>query len=306
MPEKTAPENTAPEKSAADPTPTGPAQKAPTPKARTTKTQAPKAQAPKAQAGSALQERVRDLYQGQSRDAIRFGYGMLVFDMVTISFLIGTSFMDRSPVLGTLDAILGLIFALDLGARIWISRDRKRRFFSFYTFLDLLVIFSLLAPMNGEGAAFLRIARVFRVFRSRTTIRQLRKDLGFFRRNEEALLAAVNLLIFLFVMTGIVYETQRGPETNIHNYVDALYFTVASLTTTGFGDITMTTSWGRLLTVIIMIFGISFFLRLVQVMLRPAKVIHKCPACGLKRHDFDAVHCKACGHILNIEDDGAV
>jgi voltage-gated potassium channel len=55
-----------------------------------------------------------------------------------------------------------------------------------------------------------------------------------------------------------------------------------------------------------MIFGVSLFLRLVQVMLRPPKVEHKCPQCGLKRHEFDAIHCKACGHILAIEDEGAI
>jgi voltage-gated potassium channel len=55
-----------------------------------------------------------------------------------------------------------------------------------------------------------------------------------------------------------------------------------------------------------MICGVSLFLRLVQVMLRPPKVDYKCPACGLRRHDYDAVHCKACGGLLNIEDDGGV
>jgi voltage-gated potassium channel len=29
-----------------------------------------------------------------------------------------------------------------------------------------------------------------------------------------------------------------------------------------------------------------------------------CPTCGLQRHEPDAVHCKACGMILNIPDEG--
>ena len=29
------------------------------------------------------------------------------------------------------------------------------------------------------------------------------------------------------------------------------------------------------------------------------------PVCGLLRHDPDAVHCKACGRVLNIPDEGA-
>jgi voltage-gated potassium channel len=91
---------------------------------------------------------------------------------------------------------------------------------------------------------------------------------------------------------------------DIANYVDALYFTVATLSTTGFGDVTLLGNTGKLLSVAIMIVGISLFLRLVQVILRPAKAIFPCPTCGLRRHDHDAVHCKACGTILNIPDDG--
>ncbi|MGE3248086.1 MAG: potassium channel family protein, partial [Beijerinckiaceae bacterium] len=76
------------------------------------------------------------------------------------------------------------------------------------------------------------------------------------------------------------------------------------LTTTGFGDITMTDTSGRMLAVIIMILGVALFLRLIQTIFRPQKVAYPCPDCGLKRHEPDAVHCKHCGHILNIPTEG--
>ena len=53
-----------------------------------------------------------------------------------------------------------------------------------------------------------------------------------------------------------------------------------------------------------MIFGISLFIRLAQTIFRPAKVRFACPECGLQRHDPDAVHCKHCGHVLNIPNEG--
>ena len=40
-------------------------------------------------------------------------------------------------------------------------------------------------------------------------------------------------------MSAIVYETQHWSNPEIANYIDALYFTVTALTTTGFGDITL-------------------------------------------------------------------
>ncbi len=133
---------------------------------------------------------------------------------------------------------------------------------------------------------------------------RLRADSRFFRRHEEVLFAATHLCVFVFVMTGLVYETQRFTNAQIANYVDALYFTVTALTTTGFGDITLTGTIGRLLSVIIMIFGVTLFLRLAQVLFRPHKVRFPCPSCGLQRHEADAVHCKACGCTLNIPDEG--
>src|SRR5215203_2958347 len=109
--------------------------------------------------------------------------------------------------------------------------------------------------------------------------------------------------MFIFVMTGIVYETQRRTNSDIGNYADALYFTVTALTTTGFGDITLPGTTGRMISVVVMICGVTLFLRLAQVMFRPNKVRFACPACGLQRHEPDAVHCKACGTILNISDE---
>ena len=57
---------------------------------------------------------------------------------------------------------------------------------------------------------------------------------------------------------------------------------------------------------VIMVCGVSLFLRLIRALLQPHKVRFACPACGLQRHDFDAVPCQACGQILNIPDEGTI
>jgi voltage-gated potassium channel len=171
---------------------------------------------------------------------------------------------------------------------------------------DVAAIVSFLAPIVGEGIGFLRILRTVRLLHTYQLLARLRADSAFFRRNEELIIASVNLAVFIFIMTGFVYETQHRANDKINNYVDALYFTMAALTTTGFGDITLTGTLGHLISVVIMIFGVTLFLRLVQVLLRPDKVKHPCPVCALQRHDRDAVHCKACGTTLNIPDEGAI
>jgi voltage-gated potassium channel len=252
-----------------------------------------------------LKKTLGELYEGETRRAQRFRYRLLIFDVLVIAFLIGTSFTSHSRTVEWIDAIVGVLLLVEFSARLWISSDRANFLMNPFGIADLLVIASLLAPIVGEGVAFLRVARMLRLLRSYQVVKRLRKDFVL-RANEQTILSAINLAVFLFVMTAIVYQTQHHTNPHISNYVDALYFTVTALTTTGFGDIVLEGTPGRLISVIIMIFGVSLFLRLVQVMLRPSKVDYKCPDCGLRRHDHDAVHCKACGRLLNIEDEGAV
>jgi voltage-gated potassium channel len=255
-------------------------------------------------ADATLRSRLRELYEGSTPASDRFRYGLLAFDLLTVAWLVASSFLPRGLQHVWIDISIGLIFLADLLVRLWIARRPRGELFSLWGLADILVIFSLLVPIWGEGLAFLRVLRLYRVFHSPRTLVQLRDDIPGFRRNEMPLRAAWNLLIFLFGTTALVYQTQAGSNDKITNYADALYFTVATLTTTGFGDVTLEGTSGKLLSVAIMIVGISLFLRLVQVILRPAKAHFPCPTCGLRRHDHDAVHCKACGTILNIPDDG--
>lgn len=253
-----------------------------------------------------MKQLITELYESDTKRAVRFRYGLLVFDVVTVLFLVTSSFLaERLPV-EIIDALIGLGIMADFAARLWISRSRLADLVHPFGVADLIVMASLLAPIVGEGLAFLRVARMLRLMRSYQLLRRLRQDFSYFRRNEQTIWAALNLVVFLFVMTAIVYETQHYMNDKINNYADALYFTVTTLTTTGFGDVTLEGTSGKMIAVLIMIFGVSLFLRLIQVVIRPPKVEHKCPRCGLKRHDSDAVHCKACGQILNIEDEGLV
>jgi voltage-gated potassium channel len=251
-----------------------------------------------------LQSRLRHLYESRAADAHRFRYGLLAFDLLTLLFIVATSFTPRTPVIEALDVVFGLIILADLCARLFISRHRLRDLAHPVTWADIASIVSFLAPLVGEAAGFLRILRTLRLLRSYQLLMRLRIDFPYFRAHEEVIIAVANLAVFLFVMTGFVYETQKAHNPAITNYADALYFTVTALTTTGFGDITLPGTTGRLIAVVIMIFGVTLFFGLARAVLRPAKVRFPCPKCGLQRHDPDAVHCKACGEILNIPDEG--
>jgi len=249
---------------------------------------------------------LRYWYESDRAPAVRFRYGLLAFDASVVLFVVASSFAKERGWIEIVDVILGILLLGDFAARLAISRHRMRDLLQPACWADIAAIVSFLAPLAGEAGGFLRVLRTLRLFQTYNVLRRLRIDFRWFRRNEDLALALVHLVVFLFIMTGIVYETQRWTNPEIRNYVDALYFTVTALTTTGFGDITLQGTSGRLIAVVIMIFGVTLFLRLVRSLLQPHKVRFQCPTCGLQRHDVDAVHCKACGQILNIPDEDFV
>lgn len=245
------------------------------------------------------------LYHGSGTTAVRFRFAILTVDVLTISFFVVLSMVS---VEGTWVTVLNYAIAVylvaDVTARCLIERRRVRFFTRATTLADLVVIASLLSTPFVESLAFLRVLRSLRLLRSYHMMRDLRRMYPFIHRNESVIHATLNLVVFIYVVSALVLVAQIGRNPGIGNYLDALYYTVATLTTTGFGDIVLLGNWGRLLSVVIMIAGVALFLRLIQTIFRPPQVKHKCPDCGLTEHDRDAVHCKHCGLVLNIETEG--
>jgi len=253
-----------------------------------------------------LHRNIRLLYTGRSQSARRFRYALVVLDTLTILYFIVSVAWQPTVELIAVDTVLGLLILADLAARFWISDDRRKECLKLYTIADFLVVCSLLlAPVFTDDLAFLRILRGLRLLHSYHLIRDLRRESRFFRLHEDAILAAVHLFVFIFVMASLVFVVAFGDRAGPGAYVDALYFTVSTLTTTGFGDITLTTPGGKLLTVFIMVVGVALFVQLARAIFQPAKVHHTCPECGLNRHEPDAIHCKHCGEPLKIETEGS-
>jgi voltage-gated potassium channel len=255
--------------------------------------------------GQGFRRRLQDLYFGENREARRFRYGLVFFDIATIAlFVLVASVQDQWWIL-PLDFALGALLTLELILRLYAEPNRRSQLLSLATLADLAVIASLFLPVLLENLAFLRVFRALRLLRSYYLLKDLRTGSLWFRLHEDVILRSLNLLVFIFIVTSFVYVSQHNINSTIATYVDALYFTITTLTTTGFGDITLVGPGGRLLSVLIMMVGVGLFLRLLQAIFRPNKVRFECPDCALRIHDIDAVHCKHCGRVLPIPTDGA-
>ncbi|MGA0605207.1 potassium channel family protein [Phenylobacterium sp. VNQ135] len=249
-----------------------------------------------------LRVRLRELYHGSSPRAVRFRLSVIALDFVLIGFFVAAPFLREYPVYLAIDYFVAFVLAVDLAARAlshsslrdWLRRPS--------VWVDIFVLVTLLFPLWLFNLGFLRVLRLWSLFHSdffwETVGRRYDET-----RWEDVTKSVATLVTFVFVSTGFVYASFARNHPGIEGYLDALYFTLTALTTTGFGDITLPGAWGKLLTIVIMVSGITLFVRLAQTLIRPYKVRFTCPTCGLMRHDVDAVHCKACGQLLNIPND---
>jgi len=249
-----------------------------------------------------FRSRLRLLYHGHSDRAIQFQRAVLIVDLAIIAFFIIAPIWKDRPSFLWLDYTVAALLAADIIARALASTDIGRWLKQPTSIVDILILATLLAPTWLANVGFLRILRLWTLSRNGTLWRPLRRR-GL-KRYEETARAVTNLLTFIFVMTGFVYTFFALRADGIEGYVDALYFTVTAMTTTGFGDIVLTGTFGKLTSIVVMVVGITLFVRLAQSIVRPYKVVHPCPHCGLSRHEPDAVHCKACGNLLDIPDEG--
>lgn len=252
-----------------------------------------------------LKTKLDRLYHGRSGNARVFRYALLGFDVAWIAFFVWTTMVDQTWWIYGIDILVGLVILADFLVRLWIAPSKRACLSDITTWADIVVISTLFLAPFIANFLFLRVLRAFSLMRSYHVLRDLRQDFDFFKEHEQVIISVVNLALFIFLVTALVFTSQVSINPQITNYIDALYFTVATLTTTGFGDITMKGATGRILAVVIMVIGVALFLRLVQTIFRPAKVRFRCPDCGLKVHDPDAIHCKHCGRTLNIETEGA-
>ncbi len=247
-----------------------------------------------------LRAKLHELYHGHSPPAIRFQIIWLVFDFLLIVFFMVSPFVEKGTTFLIVDYIIAFVLLLDLAARAWCFGSLRSWLMRPIVWADIAVLISLIVPVYAANLGFLRILRAYSLVNGRAFWRLIGRR---WLRYEETIKAVANLAVFIFMMTALVHTGFAGQVSHIQSYMDSLYFTATSLTTTGYGDIVLPGVWGRAVSIIIMFGGVTLFFRLIQVAMRSPKVRYPCSVCGLQRHDPDAVHCKACGATLNIAHD---
>jgi voltage-gated potassium channel len=244
--------------------------------------------------------------------------GLLLLNLVFIGIFVAQTYPVSDGVRGGLwgaEVSIAVVFLVEYLLRVYGARNRLAEVTNPYTVVDLLAIAPtfavLVVPGSSGSVAGLTVLQLFRVVRVLRFFRFTRDEEFFFGTVSVETLRVMKLLMtvvaIFFVSAGLFYGFEHGINEDVETFGDAFYFTVVTLTTVGFGDITPTTEAGRWVTIAAILAGIIFIpwqaSKIVREWTHRDKRNVTCPDCGLEYHDADASHCKACGHVIYQEID---
>ena len=188
-----------------------------------------------------------------------FVLGLAVLSIINMALGFLVVFFERNPdieqVISFVDALLIIVFLIDFLRRLNLAADDRAYLLAGRGWLDLISV-----------VPFLRIARILRIVRVYGLVGRMGGPTAamrvFFKDRASGGLFVVLLLAIVVLEFGslaILWAEERDPEANITTAGDALWYSIVTMSTVGYGDQFPVTEVGRLTGALIIVIGVGVF-----------------------------------------------
>lgn len=159
-------------------------------------------------------------------------------------------------VIGYGDTVLCGLFFLDFLYCLK-TAPNKRRYLMSWGWIDLISSIPTVGVLRvGRLARVARLLRLIRMARVGLTLGNVILS----RRAESAIMASALVCLLTVILSSVaILEVERGAGGNIASAGDALWWTVTTITTVGYGDTYPVTQAGRVVAGVVMAAGIGLF-----------------------------------------------
>ncbi|RBN50647.1 ion transporter [Flavobacterium psychrolimnae] len=213
-----------------------------------------------------------------------------------------------------LEWVITVFFTLEYILRIISIQKPWKYIFSFYGIIDLIATIPMYFSLFFVGTSVLTVVRALRLLR----LFKILKHPQFSSQSthlKEALIASKGkILIFIYFMLissiiiGSVMYVVEGKEGGFTSIPISIYWTIVTLTTVGYGDISPITPLGQAIASVVMIMGYGIIAVPTGIVSaefansnrkKPwSERINPCNVCGTEGHEFNAKYCFHCGAEL--------
>ena len=188
-----------------------------------------------------------------------FQIAILILSLVLLCALAADTILElptevRGVIQGA-DTAVCVILLVDFFVRLY--RAESKLAFMKWGWIDLLA-----SIPNLDVLRWGRLVRVLRVIRLLRGVRSVHRVLRMILENKmEGGAVSLGLMAFLLVtfssISILVFERQEG--SNIKSAEDAIWWSIATMTTVGYGDKYPVTTDGRVVGIVLMVCGVGMF-----------------------------------------------
>lgn len=210
-----------------------------------------------------------------------------------------------------------ILFTIEYILRIICIKSPKRYIFSFFGIIDFLstvpkyLSFFIVGSQYITAFRALRLLRVFRILKLVRFIGESNNLLRALKASRTKIFIFVFFVLVVSVLLGTIMYLVEGPEHGFNSIPHSVYWTIVTLTTVGYGDISPETGLGQIIATIIMIVGYGIiavptgivsaeYVTETKKNKKKKKVEEEknCAECGTVILRPDAMYCRVCGFRL--------
>lgn len=188
--------------------------------------------------------------------------GLILFSVVTFS-------METLPDLSArqrqwlryAEYVIVSLFTLEYIIRIYLARDKLKFIFSFYGVVDLVAILPFFLAFTVDLTTLrllrlLRLARLIKLARYNTAFHRFTRAL--YMAKEELVIFTLASFVLLYLSAVGIYHFEHAAQPDVFRSIfDSLWWSVATLTTVGYGDIYPITLGGKMFTFCVLMIGLG-------------------------------------------------
>ncbi|MBM3566436.1 MAG: cyclic nucleotide-binding domain-containing protein [Alphaproteobacteria bacterium] len=210
------------------------------------------------------------------RRAHLFNYFMVILILANVASIVLESVPEieaaHSTAIFIFDAVSVMIFTVEYALRLWVApehprylplspaRARLRYALSFHAMVDLLAIVPFylgpLVPLDLRFLRILRILRLLKLTRYSAAFEALARVVYTQRRPLIATVVIAGML--LFFSASVIHLLEQDAQPNQFGSIpQAMWWTIVTMTTTGYGDVVPITPLGRMFAGLLMMAGMG-------------------------------------------------